>query len=120
MTDFTDIVSALVYFVKEKRLAIYPIDEIIGWNECDFQEFLKGKKKYFTVDSDEKVLLLQLSNQALDDIANGEWHELTDTRSWVEGLKRLRVHVLQIQTHIKPIRLNGRQKLPSYKVNTPV
>lgn len=42
---------------------------------------LKGKKKYFTVDSDEKVLLLQLSNQALGDIADGEWHEQTDTRS---------------------------------------
>lgn len=121
MVNFGDIRSALIYFLKEKSAAIFPSDELIGWDAKTFRDHMTHKKvklSVFSEDEEEtlKVLLLQVSTQSWDDVQDGQEHELVDTRTFVFEMKQLKIHMEEIRPHIEPLRPKSRQKFPSKKV----
>lgn len=119
---FEDILTALIYFVKDKSTSIYPVTDIPGWKVSAFDDLTNGKKIYLEVEYEgekEKVVVLQLSSQSWDDIPDGELHELTDTRNFVHQMKGLKIHLDEIRQYIKPLKPIGRQKFPSLSVSAP-
>ncbi len=58
---YKDIHYLLIYFVRDKSVAIFPTEEINGWSELFFNSLLTGKKVYGQADYDcllEKVSFL--------------------------------------------------------------
>ena len=57
--EYSDIKYALVYFISDKDFSIYPISEVIGFNEDNFKMLALGGKLFLEAEYDcilEKVI----------------------------------------------------------------